>query len=358
MNINCPFCGMPPLDGEPCCKREFQRETMRKADQTIRELRAALARPPAPAAAPQAPAKLSMACDWHEEDGDVLWFREPICEPPYLGSPMDDDFPYADLRDPMLRWVPLPWPFRKGDRDRPSAAAPQAAGEGVSEADEDAIESALVDYGRAVSDRVQWANANGDHAEYERRGLAAAHARDKVMEMVNALRRATPARETPAPSALVAGEKCEGCGAPATTFDNLDDITPLCARCRKECAESETPAARREAVEAAVREILAGIDSRAAEAVTEAQLSEEQEDIVYGAVSDEVEKARAALLALLRPAAGDGGAAVWEKALAIASKCCDEACYEGDETAWLHEVVARLQAASRGEPAGGEAQKP
>lgn len=30
---------------------------------------------------------------WHEEDGPVLWWRFPVKEPPYVGSPLDDDFP-------------------------------------------------------------------------------------------------------------------------------------------------------------------------------------------------------------------------------------------------------------------------
>lgn len=28
-------------------------------------------------------------CEWHEEMGDVLWWRFPIEEPPYLGNPLD-----------------------------------------------------------------------------------------------------------------------------------------------------------------------------------------------------------------------------------------------------------------------------
>jgi len=28
-------------------------------------------------------------CDWHEDRGDVLWWRIPISEPPYLGTPLD-----------------------------------------------------------------------------------------------------------------------------------------------------------------------------------------------------------------------------------------------------------------------------
>ena len=31
--------------------------------------------------------------DWHEDDGDCLWWYFPIVEPPYCGSPLDLDFP-------------------------------------------------------------------------------------------------------------------------------------------------------------------------------------------------------------------------------------------------------------------------
>lgn len=31
--------------------------------------------------------------DWHEDDGDVLWWAFPVREPPYVGTPLDDDFP-------------------------------------------------------------------------------------------------------------------------------------------------------------------------------------------------------------------------------------------------------------------------
>lgn len=27
--------------------------------------------------------------DWHEDYRDVLWWRLPVCEPPYVGSPLD-----------------------------------------------------------------------------------------------------------------------------------------------------------------------------------------------------------------------------------------------------------------------------
>lgn len=31
--------------------------------------------------------------EWHEDIGDVLWWRFPIVEAPYVGSPLDTDWP-------------------------------------------------------------------------------------------------------------------------------------------------------------------------------------------------------------------------------------------------------------------------
>jgi hypothetical protein len=31
--------------------------------------------------------------NWHEEDGPVLWWKFTVVEPPYVGTPLDDDFP-------------------------------------------------------------------------------------------------------------------------------------------------------------------------------------------------------------------------------------------------------------------------
>lgn len=47
------------------------------------------------------------AKDWHEELGDVLWWRFPIKEAPYIGSPLAGDFP-ADF---VTHWsfVPAVW---------------------------------------------------------------------------------------------------------------------------------------------------------------------------------------------------------------------------------------------------------
>jgi hypothetical protein len=30
---------------------------------------------------------------WHEDDGPVLWWRFPVVEPPYAGTPNDSDWP-------------------------------------------------------------------------------------------------------------------------------------------------------------------------------------------------------------------------------------------------------------------------
>lgn len=40
--------------------------------------------------------------DWSEDAGDVLWWRFPIDEPPYCGSPLDTDWPGYHTH-----WTPL-----------------------------------------------------------------------------------------------------------------------------------------------------------------------------------------------------------------------------------------------------------
>lgn len=71
-------------------------------------------------------------CDWHEDRGDVLWWRIPICEPPYVGSPLDSGYavgaqviigsrsskicslglmlgwPFSEADERYLWWTPLP----------------------------------------------------------------------------------------------------------------------------------------------------------------------------------------------------------------------------------------------------------
>jgi hypothetical protein len=44
--------------------------------------------------------------DWSEEDGAVLWWKLPLSEPPYSGTPLDDDFP-----DYVTHWTPTPIPI-------------------------------------------------------------------------------------------------------------------------------------------------------------------------------------------------------------------------------------------------------
>lgn len=41
--------------------------------------------------------------EWHEDDGTVLWYRVPIEEPPYVGSPLDHCW-----EDYYTHWQPLP----------------------------------------------------------------------------------------------------------------------------------------------------------------------------------------------------------------------------------------------------------
>ena len=40
------------------------------------------------------------ASEWHDDDGDVLWYRLPVAQSPYVGSPLDTgwhDEPFAIL---------------------------------------------------------------------------------------------------------------------------------------------------------------------------------------------------------------------------------------------------------------------
>lgn len=40
---------------------------------------------------------------WHEDVGPVLWWKFPICEPPYSGDPRDEDFP-----EHVTHWSRIP----------------------------------------------------------------------------------------------------------------------------------------------------------------------------------------------------------------------------------------------------------
>jgi hypothetical protein len=43
--------------------------------------------------------------DWREDVGPVMWWKFPITEEPYVGTPLDDDFP-----DHVTHWTPIPVP--------------------------------------------------------------------------------------------------------------------------------------------------------------------------------------------------------------------------------------------------------
>lgn len=44
--------------------------------------------------------------DWEEDFGAVLWWKFPIVEPPYVGTPLDDDFPAY-----VTHWTHIPLPL-------------------------------------------------------------------------------------------------------------------------------------------------------------------------------------------------------------------------------------------------------
>ena len=43
--------------------------------------------------------------EWWEAYGDVLWWKFPIEEPPYVGSPLDENWPGYHTH-----WIPIPLP--------------------------------------------------------------------------------------------------------------------------------------------------------------------------------------------------------------------------------------------------------
>jgi hypothetical protein len=44
--------------------------------------------------------------EWHEDIGPVLWWRFPVDEPPYAGSPLDTDWPGYHTH-----WTPIEIPI-------------------------------------------------------------------------------------------------------------------------------------------------------------------------------------------------------------------------------------------------------
>lgn len=43
--------------------------------------------------------------EWNEDDGDVLWWIFPVCEPPYCGTPNDSEWP-----EYHTHWTPIVMP--------------------------------------------------------------------------------------------------------------------------------------------------------------------------------------------------------------------------------------------------------
>lgn len=45
---------------------------------------------------------------WSDDDGDVLWHLMPICQPPWVGTPQDTEWPFAEEDEARLWWTRLP----------------------------------------------------------------------------------------------------------------------------------------------------------------------------------------------------------------------------------------------------------
>lgn len=71
------------------------------------QTRAFLATPPTPIATPGTEPKSEVRTleEWSEDDGAALWWKFPVVEPPYSGSPLSEDFP-----DYVTHWTRTPIP--------------------------------------------------------------------------------------------------------------------------------------------------------------------------------------------------------------------------------------------------------
>ncbi len=47
---------------------------------------------------------------WHEDEGPVLWWDFPVAEEPYVGTPLDEDWPFEDTG--TIGWTRLFCPAR------------------------------------------------------------------------------------------------------------------------------------------------------------------------------------------------------------------------------------------------------
>lgn len=70
-----------------------QTEALRKENENLRKQLNSLIYPVA-----------KLAEEWSEEDGNVIWHKFPIDEPPYVGTPLDSNW----IDDYYTHWQPLP----------------------------------------------------------------------------------------------------------------------------------------------------------------------------------------------------------------------------------------------------------
>lgn len=57
---------------------------------------------------------LKTADEWHEDHGPALWWTLPIAEPPYVGSPLDTDWPGHHTH-----WTPIIEPTLPTEKEAP-----------------------------------------------------------------------------------------------------------------------------------------------------------------------------------------------------------------------------------------------
>lgn len=69
------------------------------------------------------------AAEWHEDLHDVLWWRFPIEEPPYCGSPLDTHWQEHELEKVFTHWSPIPIPheLKASEQAIPASTAGQAS---------------------------------------------------------------------------------------------------------------------------------------------------------------------------------------------------------------------------------------
>lgn len=72
--------------------------------------------------------------EWHEDYGDVLWWRFPVVEAPYVGSPLCETWAEHELEGFYTHWSPIPipakpWPLSEETADNEATAYTEEAQE-------------------------------------------------------------------------------------------------------------------------------------------------------------------------------------------------------------------------------------